>query len=111
MSGIIQPVLPMLEYVLHHHALNQIISVDLSESKSPACALKCALAQIQTECDMDHNEGDELLDMDYYPVPLKMKSSPPIGILDVQTEKFIQIGEKLLHHYILPNSPPPRSHS
>lgn len=109
-AGTLQPALPMMEYMLNHHDFSSLIEVDFSETESPLCVLDCVLSAIQKECEMDHNEGDELLDVDYYPISLKMTDSPSIGILAEQKERYIQIGEELLTVYILPNAPPPRFH-
>jgi len=111
MAGTLQPALPMFEYMLNHHHLSNVLDVDYSETDGAICALKCALTSIQKECDMDHNEGDQLLDVDYYPIPLKMSEAPAIGILSEQTERYVKTGDKVLTIYILPNAPPPRFHS
>ena len=108
--GTIQPVLPMVEYVLNHHNFSKVLQIELSETEGLVCTLQCALTTIQKDCDMDHNEGEQLLDVDYYPIPLKMSGSPAIGILTEHTERFIQMGENVITHYILPNAPPPRFH-
>jgi len=110
-AGTLQPALPMIEYMLNHHHLGSVLDVDYSESEGPICAMKCALTSIQKKCDMDHEEGDEMLDVDYYPIPLKISDTPAIGILPSQTERHIFTGDKLLTNYILPNAPPPRFHS
>src|SRR6056297_453720 len=107
-AGTLQPALPMIEYKLNHHHLSSILDVDYSETDGTICALKCALTSIQKECDMDHSEGDKLLNVDYYPVPLKMSDNPSMGFLTEQTERYIHIGDKLITTYILPNAPPPR---
>ena len=107
-AGTLQPALPMMEYMLKHHDLSSVLDVDYSETESTFCALKCALTSIQQECDTDHIHGDELLDMDYYPVPLKISDNPSMGILSVRLGKYYHIGDRLLTNYILPNAPPPR---
>ncbi|WP_141691536.1 hypothetical protein [Rhodohalobacter halophilus] len=109
--GTIQPALPMIESILNHHDFSRLIQVDLSESEGVVCALQCALTNIQKECEMDHEEDEKLLDVDYYPIPLKMSNSPALGLLPSQNGRYIQIGENLLTNYILPNAPPPRHHS
>lgn len=110
-AGTLQPALPMMEYMLNHHHLSSILDVDYSETEGTICAVKCALTSFQKECDMDHSEGDELLDVEYYPVPLKISDNPSMGFLTVQTERYFQICDKLLTNYMLPNAPPPRFHS
>ncbi|MGM0745953.1 MAG: hypothetical protein ACQETF_11650 [Bacteroidota bacterium] len=107
-AGTLQPALPMMEYMLNHHHLSSVMDVDYSETEGTICALKCALTSIQKECDMDHDEGDKLLDVEYYPVPLKMSDNPSMDFLAEQTERYIHIEDKLLTNYILPNAPPPR---
>lgn len=107
-AGTLQPALPMLEYMLNHHHINEVLNVEYSEAEGTVCALKCTLTTIQTECDMDHSEGDELLDVEYYPVPLKMSDKPSMVFLTEQTERYIHIEDKLLSNYTLPNAPPPR---
>lgn len=107
-AGTLQPALPMMEYMLNHHHLSSVMDVDYSEKEGTICALKCALTSIQKECDMDHDEDKKLLDVDFYPVPLKMSDTPSMGFLTEQTERYAHIEDKLLSTYILPNAPPPR---
>ena len=107
-AGTLQPALPMMEYMLKHHDLSSVLDVDYSETEGTVCALKCALTSIQKECDMNHKDGDELLNVDYYPVPLKISDNPSMGFLTEQTGAYFHVGDKLLTNYILPNAPPPR---
>lgn len=110
-AGTLQPALPMVEYMINHNHFSSVLNVDFSESEGALCALKCAVTSIQNECDMDHEGDEELLDVDYYPIPLKMSDSPTIGILSEQTERYLRTGDELLTIYMLPNAPPPRFHS
>jgi hypothetical protein len=108
--GALQPITPMVEFYLNDTPISYLLTGE-SDSE-PMCTADCtALTIDQTECTpLSDSQRDEaqMLDVEYYPIPLKMKSEPPIGVLPEGKEQYIEQRDDLLNNYLYPTSPPPR---
>jgi len=102
LTGTIQPVMPMIEYYLSHENLAEIFVFGDSDEED------CILGIIQNNCDTDDQESKQLLDLDYYPIPLQIQSLYIDRGLHLLTESFRPANEKIRLLFYYPNSPPPR---
>lgn len=108
--GALQPVTPMVEFYLNDSPLTTLMTGETDSE--PMCTANCiALAIDQIDCKQNTDpQRDEvqLLDVEYYPIPLTMKSDPPIGVLPEGKERYIDRCDDLIKNYLYPTSPPPR---
>jgi hypothetical protein len=109
--GALQPVTPMVElFFLTDTPLSAMVTGE--SDAEPMCTANCiALTIDQIDCKQNTDpQRDEvpLLDVEYYPIPLTMKSDPPIGVLPEGKEPYINRCEDLINNYLYPTSPPPR---
>jgi len=103
--GTLQPVMPMVEFVIYEGRLLELIQPIADED----CTMT-ALQEICEECDCcNHNDSDELLNFDYYPIHLEVMPSVAKHV-SLETQLAMQLTDEstIAHPYSTP-TPPPRS--
>ena len=106
--GAIQPVMPMMEYVVAEGRF-----ADLFQSKG---AMACPVADMDMDkiclacdcCDTERGDQESLLDTDYYPIPLQIVPFSGDHALTVASEMYSLADEQTLMHYYTTSPPPPR---
>lgn len=101
-TGTMQPVMPMIEYYLNQENLAEIFTFGNSDKED------CILVISQKNCDTEGQEKKQLLDLDFYPIPLQIQSLHIDRGLHIVTEGFRVTNEKIRLLFYYPNSPPPR---
>lgn len=102
--GTLQPILPMLEYHLFEGDITTLLTADGSLTKDTESM--CIAVELP---DSGSEENDsELLDIDYYPIPVKSNDETGMAILPVRGEQFIFIDNKVISPARDPSSPPPK---
>lgn len=104
--GIIQPILPMIEYQVHEGNVMELLDKGPCEGEHTGEMFCCA---IDKDCaSQEDNAGQSLIDMDYYPLALQITTAPSPGIyLNSSSLHLALIGETSSPTF-LPISPPPR---
>lgn len=109
LSGIMQPVIPMIEYHLFENGLPSVLIPQAEE-----IAVFCnTLAETETTPALCRCEDDmpdsELLNDEFYPVPVKISGSEGSPHLTESNGYYPLYDEKTRIRHSLPSSPPPRS--
>ncbi|MEX2585542.1 MAG: hypothetical protein WD315_04050 [Balneolaceae bacterium] len=104
--GMVQPVLPMVDYLLYEDGLAGL----LGQQESVEC---CLLVKADgdhecSDCPSDPQDREVLLDDNYYPIPIGANLQPGAAILPEMTQPFIVLTERVLLQHTYPISPPPR---
>lgn len=101
--GALQPVMPMAEYAFNEGRLLELIQSVGGE----ACTMT-TLQEICEECDCcDHSEDQELLNIDYYPIPLEVTPVTAKHLsYKTQIAQFVIDENTILQHYSTPKPPP-----
>lgn len=105
--GIMQPVLPMIEYQLFEGSIMELLDSN-PEGSEASCTVAHSL--LVSDCSNCGSEADsKLLDTDYYPITLKIGTAPnPRAFLNGSIINLPHIGS-LTDPTFLPKFPPPRS--
>ena len=104
--GIMQPVLPMMEYQLFEGSILELLD---SESGDSEAACKIVHYLMITDCSNCGSDIDQkLLDTDYYPITLKIVAIPDPHAFLSGSIFYLPLIEDLAGPTFLPNSPPPR---
>lgn len=110
-TGVLQPVMPMVEYVVSEaDVLNLFDAGDKTESCSAtdSCLSLEKMVGICDCCEDESNDQESLLDTDFYPIPLQTIHYSGHQALTVVSENNALIDEQILSHYYSTLSPPPR---
>lgn len=102
--GTLQPILPMLEYSLFEGDIITLLAADGSLTKDTESM--CIALEFPGTDSEEHDE--ELLNIDYYPIPVKSNDETGMAILPVRGEKFVYIDSKVFSPARDPSSPPPK---
>lgn len=103
--GALQPITPMLEHLFAEGDFVELISMNEVGHKQ-----NCPTAtngKVCEKCDIDESE-QQILDMDFYPIPLKIVENTTINGLDIFSVSNGDIDEEVLINYKKRSSPPPR---
>lgn len=105
--GIMQPILPMIEYQLHKGSIMELL--DRNPGNSGA-ACEVAHYMMFSDCSNCGSEaGNKLLDTDYYPITLKIGTVPhPQAFLN-SSIMYMSHNRNSADPAFLPNSPPPQA--
>lgn len=109
--GVLQPVLPMAEfYISDKGELTELFdhgpsSMSCDDNK---CMEMSNEKEMCTDCDHDSKQGKSLLDIDYYPIPIKMSGNTGITDLTAYSKQHPIISESVRVFYQNPNTPPPK---
>lgn len=107
LAGAVYPATPMIEYFLSQIEICDIAPPDMSEKTD--CCLNCHIEFELTECEKCQSDKPEkMLDVDHYPIPLKISGQLPMEIIPRTIGKFMYGSEQVINYYQLPASPPPR---
>ncbi|NBC25632.1 MAG: hypothetical protein GVY08_02135 [Bacteroidetes bacterium] len=106
--GILQPVMPMMEYVIAEGNLTELFHTSQE--------MACPLADIEMDticqacdcCDRSEEKRESLLDTDFYPIPLQTVQFSGDNELTVLSEGHGLADEHILSHYYKTLVPPPR---
>ena len=105
--GMLRPVTPMVEHYLHESDVASIFHLFSTDGDDiHTCPLSDLLDDITCHC--CESSGDEMLDTDFYPVPIKLTADPVVGLLAYQQELLHAVDEQLLIMHPGTHSPPPR---
>lgn len=115
--GTVQPILPMVDYLLHEDGLADLFV----QQEAVMCCLdvhadgyECNLLAMADrdgdclDCQHDSQDRDVLLDDNYYPIPVGANLQPGAAILPEVTQPFFVLTERLLLQHNYPSCPPPR---
>lgn len=106
--GVIQPVMPMVEYVVAEGDLTELFHTN----DGIACPIEDmdmdSICQSCDCCDSADGEQESLLDTDFYPIPLQTVQFSGDNALTVTTEGYTLADEQTLFHYYNTLAPPPR---
>lgn len=104
--GVIQPVMPMFEYLLSEGEITsllfdteQTVQCDLAAERGVNC---------EVNCPNDVEEDILLLDGDYYPIPVSIHPVAAGAILPEVQALYSPPGDRWTTRYLIPHSPPPR---
>lgn len=104
--GVMQPVMPMFDYLLSEGELTSLLfdsestaSCELAAKRGVNCEINCA---------NDVEEDVLLLDGDYYPILISIHAVAPDAILPLAYRLSSAPGERWQTCYPHPLSPPPR---
>ncbi|PWN07998.1 hypothetical protein DDZ15_03020 [Rhodohalobacter mucosus] len=105
MVGALQPVTPMVQHLMYEGSLTELLTEPAGEMCTEG---KCDMDIAACSCDHHQGESDQLLDIDYYPVPLHMGEQPsPLGI-NQKTGLCCSGDEQTLALHYQTDLPPPR---
>lgn len=106
--GVFQPVMPMVEY----HLLYGDIMESIFNSKvntNSLCDDEIYSEDFSSEeCNCNREMNRQMLDLDYYPVPLVYSLAPGSAILPIYSELFILLSEDEKITFSKCNVPPPK---
>jgi len=109
--GILQPVMPMIEYHIQEGDLGSLI-FNQKMLDELNCNPEESLADYQNLCECERNcseeSNKELLDLEFYPVPVNIAAGPALAVLPPLSEHYNNLTENLRLQYLNVNSPPPR---
>jgi hypothetical protein len=110
-TGVLQPVMPMVEYVVSEaDVLNVFDAGDKTESCSAtdSCLSLEKMAGICDCCEDESNDQESLLDTDFYPIPIQTVQTTSHPALTVISGNNAFTDEQILSHYYSTLSPPPK---
>lgn len=108
--GVLQPILPMMEYQLYEGNVSELFQGDDQIGTQIADHLQESLQYCLAK-QADEQEGEEdplLLDDDYYPIAVDIAAAPAPNVLPNKTNLFWAKVENITDPTFLPNPPPPR---
>lgn len=105
MIGAFQPVMPMMHHLMFEGSLTEI----LTEQTETACTGSgCSIEAETCPCEKQSADGGELLDMDFYPLPLQMGENPLPDGMYAQSDLFCPGDEQTRALHYKTDLPPPR---
>lgn len=106
--GVLQPVMPMVEYVVAEGNLALLLH-DNDAAECPIEDMKRDKICLASECcDAEDGEQESLLDTDFYPIPLQSGKTSGGNALMVVSEGHALTDEQILAHIYSTMAPPPR---
>ena len=104
--GIVQPILPMIEYQVHEGNIMELLDEGPCEGEHTGEMFCCA---IDKKCmDRTNNMDQSLLDIDYYPLALQINTAPLPKIFPNSSSLHLSLINDTSSPTFLPISPPPR---
>lgn len=105
MVGTVQPILPMIEYQMHEGGIIELLDLGEESIKTDCTMSICTME----DCETQQSEADQsLLDLDYYPLALKITAIPTPKVFLSSTRFYLPSVKNVIDPVFLPNSPPPR---
>lgn len=104
--GILQPILPMIEYQLFKGNVVELLNNEKSKSQTPCQKVQNIIHSNNQDC--QNNEGQQLLDTDYYPLALEITTISDSRVCLKSTRFYLLIVKDVISPTFLPNPPPPR---
>ena len=105
MVGALQPVTPMAHYLAFEGTLTELIAEPAGELCSER---NCDMNAMTCSCEHHQGENEELLDIDYYPVPLHLGEQPVPDRFNQKTDLCCSGDEQTLALHYQTDLPPPR---
>lgn len=106
--GVLQPVIPMVEYVVAEGDLTELFHTNEGVACPVADMDMDTICQACDYCDTAEDERESLLDTDFYPIPLQTVQFSGDNALTVISEGYVLADEQILYHYYKTLAPPPR---
>ncbi|MFO7847657.1 MAG: hypothetical protein R6V27_13915 [Balneolaceae bacterium] len=107
--GVLQPVMPMVEYVVAEGDLTELFHSHNGTNTCPVTNQNQGMESICQACDCNESSADEsLLDTDFYPIPLQTVQYSGDHALTVISEGHALADEQTLSNYYATTAPPPR---
>ncbi len=106
--GVFQPVMPMVEYHLFYGDITESIFNSRVNTDTMCNEEICTEDFCIETCDCNNKMNREMLDLDYYPVPLVYSLSPDSAILPIHSELYIHLSEDEMIIFAQLNAPPPK---
>jgi len=104
--GILQPVLPMIEYQLHRGDIIELLETEQCEYEHTGKNICCAM---DSDCTKSEKDSDpNLLDIDYYPLALQIAAIPSPEIFPNRSDLYLPAINEISSPAFLPIPPPPR---
>ena len=104
--GIVQPILPMVEYQLYDGSVIKLLDEGPCEGEHTGNMFCCA---IDKDCKDRNNQMDQsLLDIDYYPLAIQITTAPSPEIFPNSSSLHLSLINDASSPTFLPLSPPPR---
>lgn len=104
-TGAIQPVLPMAEYIFSEEG-------EIAALFNGSCDTICSMTTEEMdgeECKLcDYPDAEDLLDIEYYPIPLQVTSSSNAHILYESAVIYSAVEDQLTDFYYSTIPPPPK---
>jgi hypothetical protein len=105
MIGALQPVTPMVQHLMFEGSLMEV----LTDHEGDMCDVEvCDMDKKTCTCEHQNGEDDQLLDIDYYPVPLQMGEQPVTDGINQKTDLCSPGDEQTLSLHYQTDLPPPR---
>lgn len=101
--GTLQPILPMIEYQFFGGNIVEL----LNHEQNTSCKKVHDLIHSDNQ-DCQDKEDQQLLDIDYYPLALKITTIPKPRVCLKSTRVYLPIVKDVTSPTFLPNPPPPR---
>lgn len=104
--GIMQPVLPMIEYQLFEGNIIEMLTTEACTAEHSGDHICCALNTPGS--DRDGEADQNLLDLDYYPLALQMTGMPDPVEFPIRLTFHLPDVNNVPGPTYLPSPPPPR---
>jgi hypothetical protein len=105
MIGALQPVTPMVQHLMFEGSLIEV----LMDHEGDMCDVDaCDMDKKTCTCEHHNAEDDQLLDIDYYPVPLQMGEQPVTDGINQEAGLCCPGDEQILSLHYQTDLPPPR---
>lgn len=104
--GMLQPILPMIEYQLYRGDLLELLN---SDEETPDILHDGVLYSANNQSDSQQGDSeDSLLDDDYYPLGIQNATVPEPRNFPHMGQLYLPVIENISGPAYLPNPPPPR---
>lgn len=104
--GIMQPILPMIEYQMFEGNLVEMLATDACTAENAGEDV-CNMLNTDSS-DRDGEADQSLLDLDYYPLALQMTGMPDPHSYPIQLTFYLPDTNRVAGPTYLPSPPPPR---
>jgi hypothetical protein len=104
--GMLQPILPMIEYYLDGGSLVEVLNTDSSESEGICHGVHL---NASNHCEApDADGGKSLLDDDFYPIGVQIAATPKLMAFPHEASLYLPPTRHVEGPEYLPIPPPPR---
>ncbi len=104
--GTLQPILPMIEYQLFEGNIVELLNNEKNNSQVPCKKVHDLIHSNNQDC--QEKENQQLLDIDYYPLALKITTIPEPQVFPKTKRFYLPLIRDVASPTFLPIPPPPR---